>query len=147
MSKITVTNSHKRYKINERLIKKITEEILRELKEPANKELEIVFMDDRSIKTLNKKYKHKNRPTDVLSFALDDIGEIFISLDTALKNSRTYKTSLAEEATRYVIHGILHLFGYDDEKRSQRARMSRKEDDILGGLCAKEDLSKALTPR
>lgn len=144
---ILVKNLNKRYKINEGTIKKIAVRILKYIKRPINTELEIIFLSDNAIKSINRRYKKRDRPTDVLSFSLDSLGEIFISLDTALSNSRVYKTEFPEEAVRYVIHGILHLFGYDDESPKARSRMSAKEDRILKSLCEKEDLSRVLTPR
>ena len=152
---IKLINRHKKYKINESLLKKIIKEILGLCEGLKNIELEIVFLDDRSIRRLNKRFKKKDEPTDVLSFGMKAeefgcrpfIGEIFISLDRALENSETFGSSFAEEALLYVIHGILHIIGYDDENSAARRRMSKKERDILRYLWKREDLSKVLTRR
>ena len=152
---IKLINRHKKYKINESLLKKIIKEILglceRRLK---NIELEIVFLDDPAIRQLNKRFKKRDRPTDVLSFGIKAgesgrpfLGEIFISLDRALENSKIYKTDFGQELVLYVIHGILHLFGYDDESAAARRRMSKKERSVLRFLWKREDLSKVLTRR
>lgn len=143
----SVFNFNKKYRINEKFIKKIVINILKILKKSSNTKLEIVFLSDRAIKTLNKRYKGSDRATDVLSFDLGSCGQILISSDMALRNSRVFNTSFEKELVLYAIHGILHLSGYDDEKPKSRSRMLKKQDSILGILCAKVSLSKVLTRR
>jgi metalloprotein, YbeY/UPF0054 family len=145
-SGIAVSNLNKKRKIDERSVANIARAILKILKKKKSK-LEIIFLSDPAIKIVNKKYKQSNRATDVLSFDLGSCGQILISSDMALRNSRAFNTSLEEELVLYVIHGILHLFGYDDESLKERARMFKKQDSILEILCAKIDLSKVLTRR
>lgn len=146
MTSVIIKNLNHRFKINTRFIKKIVAEILKILRKPGNTKLEVVFLSDKAIRPINKKYRCRDRATDVLSFDLGCCGQILISSDTALKNSRTFKTSFEEELTLYVIHGILHLAGYDDEARQEKKRMSEKEDRILKRLCQK-NFSKVLMPR
>ncbi len=143
---ITVSNLNKKHRINERFVGEIAHSILRVLKK-QNTELEIIFLSDAAIKRVNEKYKRSNCATDVLSFDLGSCGQILISSDMALRNSRVFNTPLEKELVLYVIHGILHLFGYDDEKPKARSRMFRKQDSILEILCAKVSLSKVLTRR
>lgn len=142
---VQIENRHKRYKLNGKLLKKIIKEILGSIKRP-NAELEFIFLDDRAIKDLNKKYKGRNLPTDVLSFEMGPLGLVAISLDRARANAKIFNTALTYEAVLYVIHGILHLFGYDDEDPGPRRRMAYKEMRILECLSTKIDLSKVLTP-
>ncbi len=141
---IVVKNLNKKFRINEKFIKKTAKDILGIIHK--RKGLEIVFLGDKQIKPLNKKYKKRNSPTDVLSFELGELGEIIISSDTALKNSEIFHTSFEEEIVLYVIHGILHLFGYDDGTAREKNRMSKKEDIILEDLC-QENFSKVLMRR
>ena len=143
---IAVSNLNKKHRINERFVGEIARGILRALKK-HNTELEIIFLSDAAIKPVNEKYKHSNRATDVLSFDLGSCGQILISSDMALRNSRVFNTPLEKELVLYVVHGILHLFGYDDEKPKDRSRMFRKQDSIMEMLCAKVSLSKVLTRR
>ena len=143
---IEVFNLNKKHRINERFVVEIARRVLKVLKK-QNTELEIIFLSDAVIKPVNEKYKHNNRATDVLSFDLGSCGQILISSDMALRNSRVFNTPLEKELVLYVIHGILHLFGYDDEKPKERLRMFRKQDSIMEILCAKINLSKVLTPR
>lgn len=139
---IVVKNLNKKFRINERFIKKTAKDILDILHK--QKCLEIIFLGDTEIKPINKKYKRRDAPTDVLSFELGDLGEIIISSDTALKNSAIFHTSFEEEIVLYVIHGILHLFGYDDGTVREKKRMSKKEDDVMRAVCQK-NFSKVLT--
>jgi probable rRNA maturation factor len=141
---IAVSNLNKKHGINERLVTDIARSILKILKK-QNADLEIIFLSDKAIKPVNKKYKGRNRATDVLSFELGSCGQILISSDMALKNSRAFDTHFERELILYVIHGILHLFGYDDENPKAKSRMFKKQGSILEMLCAKTDLSKVLT--
>ncbi len=144
---VRVKNLNKRHRINERFIQKIAENILDIFKKRRSIELDIVFLNDNSIRYFNKRYKHKDRATDVLSFDLGPCGQILISSDTALRNSAIFDTSFEEEIILYVIHGILHLFGYNDETTAQKNRMSEKENRILKKLCVKLNFSKVSTRR
>ncbi|MDP3730257.1 MAG: rRNA maturation RNase YbeY [Candidatus Omnitrophota bacterium] len=143
---ITVSSLNKKHRINEKFVGDIARSILKILKK-EDTELEIVFLSDTAIRPVNKKYKHSGRATDVLSFDLGSCGQILISSDMALRNSRIFNTPLEKELVLYVIHGILHLSGYDDEKPGPRSRMFRKQGSIMGILCAKARLSKVLTRR
>ena len=143
---IAVSNLNKKYGINERFAGKIARDILKII----NKEdavLEIIFLSNDAIRPINKRYKGRDRATDVLSFDLDSCGQLLISSDMAMRNSRIYNTPFEKELALYVIHGILHLFGYDDDTPKARTRMSKKQDSILEILCAKASLSKVLTRR
>ena len=152
---IQVINTNRQYRINESLVKNIIADILTFIKKPGTADIELVFMDNKAIRAFNKRYKGADRPTDVLSFGIDRaelgeekfLGEIFISIDKALENSKAFKTEFTDELVRYIIHGILHLFGYDDSTEKERARMSKKETKVLNDLCIRRTLSKVLTPR
>ena len=147
MASIIVSNLNKRHKLNERLIKEIAAGILKILKLSPNTKLDIVFLSDRAIEPFNRLYKKQNSATDVLSFDLGLCGQILISSDMALRNSCTFNTSFESELVLYLIHGILHLFGYDDRRPKEKLRMFKKQDSVLERLCAKIELSKVLTRR
>lgn len=152
---VSIVNLHKRYRVNEALAGRIILKTLRRLKKPASTDIEVVFLDDRAMRKMNRLYKRHDRFTDVLSFSLDgrpfgvrkSIGEILISVDRARANSVTFNRPVTEELVRYMVHGILHLFGYNDKRRAERAGMSKAENGILEYLCTKEDLSRVLTRR
>jgi len=102
-------------------------------------ELSIVFVTDARIKSLNEKYLNQNNPTDVLAFnfltskknARQISGEIVISVDTAVKHAQIYHTTPYREMLLYVVHGILHLLGYDDHRDSGIRKMRCKEQALM----------------
>jgi probable rRNA maturation factor len=152
---ISIDNRNGKFRLNEIFLKRLAAEVLKAVKVPGLSELEIVFLSDKAMRPLNKKYMGKDRPTDVLSFNIDTgefgrgrcFGEIFISSDTALRNSGIFDTSFEDELVLYVIHGILHLSGHEDYTARDRAMMSKKQEVLLEKLCRKIDLSRALIIR
>lgn len=91
----------------------------------------ITIADDTMIRALNRVYRHIDKATDVLSFEMGEeglLGDIIISRDTALRNAERFGVGLDEEMKRLVIHGTLHLLGYDHKKKTDRTRMSVKEE-------------------
>lgn len=94
-------------------------------------------MTDPEIHSLNRQYRAKDKTTDVLSFPLADevcpnlLGDVVISVDTATRQARRRGHSLREETQTLLIHGMLHLLGYDHEvSRSEAIRMRKKEREI-----------------
>jgi probable rRNA maturation factor len=98
------------------------------------KEISIAILSPVEIKKLNKIYRQKNKVTDVLSFNLDDdkiLGEIVICLEQAKKQAIEKKVSLQSELRLLVVHGILHLLGYDHERSLTEAERQEKEEQVL----------------
>jgi probable rRNA maturation factor len=98
------------------------------------KEISIAILSPVEIKKLNKIYRQKNKVTDVLSFNLDDdkiLGEIVICLEQAKKQAIEKKVSLQSELRLLVVHGILHLLGYDHERSLAEAERQEKEEQVL----------------
>lgn len=98
--------------------------------------LEFNFITSESMVEVNKKYLQHNYETDIITFDysleknnLD--GEIFISVQNAAENSKKYKVTVDNEMLRLLIHGILHLIGYDDKTISKRRRMKQEEDKLV----------------
>lgn len=143
--RVTVTNVNRAYRINEKFVEKITRKILGILRRPGIAEFEVIFLSDSLMRPINKRYRAGGASTDVLSFDLGSLGEILISSDTAFRNSKLFNTSFEEELVLYIIHGILHLFGYEDGNAKDRHRMSKRERRILNNLCKSGNLSKVLT--
>jgi probable rRNA maturation factor len=91
----------------------------------------ITLTDDKTIRALNAKFRKIDRATDVLSFEMGEdgiLGDIVISEETALRNSKRFGTKYPDELKRLVIHGCLHLLGYDHLLKSGRILMRSKED-------------------
>ncbi|MBO7508967.1 MAG: apolipoprotein N-acyltransferase [Alphaproteobacteria bacterium] len=102
-----------------------------------NAEVSITLVDDSKIRKINKKYRGLNKPTNVLSFELGDdvlLGDIFISLDTVMREARDENISVAEHTAHMVVHGILHLLGYDHIDERDAKKMERREVAILKKL-------------
>ena len=98
------------------------------------KEISIALLSPLEIKKLNKIYRQKNKVTDVLSFNLDDekiLGEIVICLEQAKKQAKEKKISLQAELKLLVVHGTLHLLGYDHEVSEVEAERQEKEEKLL----------------
>lgn len=93
--------------------------------------INILFTDDAGIKRLNSRFKGRKRATDVLAF---DTGDIAVSVDTARKNARRFGNTLPGELKLCMVHGILHLCGYDDTSSPKRKAMRAMEKTILGRL-------------
>ncbi|HIG48939.1 MAG TPA: rRNA maturation RNase YbeY [candidate division Zixibacteria bacterium] len=99
----------------------------------------MIFIDDAYIRRLNREYRHLDRATDVLSFKMDDgttpdqdlLGEIYISMDRARDQAVRYHVSVDEELQRLVVHGCLHLLGYDHHRTAERRVMRQKEAHYL----------------
>lgn len=144
---VKASNAVSRYKIDTALVERLAKRVLGKVAKGRYISLEILFAGDRDIQKLNRRFKKRDRTTDVLSFELGDVGSIAISLDTARRNAKMFGAPIHEEMMRYVIHGILHLFGYDDDTGPNRLKMADKEDKMLESLCATTDLSKVLTRR
>ena len=104
-------------------------------------ELSLSLVDDAEIHQLNRSWRGKDRPTDVLSFSLREgefsgvsrvLGDVVISLETAKRQRRESGATLGEEVSRLLVHGILHLAGYDHEiSAREERRMMRKEREVL----------------
>jgi len=125
----------------------VLEKLLNALGCESGSELGVLITDDREISELNNAYRKKPKPTDVLSFSLREgrgseyrnkaLGDVVISLETALCQAREQRVPVTEELLRLVIHGTLHLVGYDHENVSrEKARLMRKKECELFELLA-----------
>lgn len=111
----------------------------------ASGELGILLVGDRRMRGLNRRYRGKDRTTDVLAFAMREsltphplpftptmLGDVVIAVPTATRQAKQDQRSLDEELTALLVHGILHLCGYDHERNEREARrMHRREQKIL----------------
>lgn len=105
-----------------------------------------MLTDDEHIRSLNRTYRGKDEPTDVLSFSLREVppsstslnlveqnllGEVYISVPTALRQAQAAERSLEEEVVFLAVHGVLHLLGYEDETQSGYEQMLRRGWEIV----------------
>lgn len=100
------------------------------------------FVSDAEMRSLNRKFKHRDCRTDVLAFSQVEgkrfpavgrvlLGDVIISVDAARRQAPVFGNPLEKEFVLYLVHGILHLLGYDDIRLSSRKAMRAKENDVL----------------
>ncbi|WP_089738873.1 rRNA maturation RNase YbeY [Gracilibacillus ureilyticus] len=113
-------------------------------------ELSVTFVDNNEIQRLNKQYRDLDKPTDVLSFALEEeteeeieivgedmpvmLGDIIISLDKAEEQANDYNHTLSRELGFLALHGFLHLLGYDHMEEEEEKKMFGRQEEILNGF-------------
>ena len=139
--KIYVKNEQKR-RLRIRKIKDLVAFVFK--KERAlskTNEISILLTNNSKIKRLNEKYLSKKRPTDVLSFSMREgafgylhneiVGDVVVSVEQANIVSKESKTSFEKEVWLYVVHGVLHLLGYNDNTKKNAAKMEERCQTIL----------------
>ncbi|MBU2542207.1 rRNA maturation RNase YbeY [Patescibacteria group bacterium] len=122
-------------------IKKIISAVLINLKKNQNLGLSVNLVGDKKIKSLNKIYRKKNIITDVLSFSLlakdslisekSELGDIFICIPQIKRQARELKIDFEEEFTRMLVHGVLHLLGFDHQKQKDAVKMFNLQEKIV----------------
>ena len=145
---VFIKNQQEIIPVEAKKIRKAAELILASLR-ISGYELSVLLLDNKGIRAVNKKYLNRNRPTNVISFSLTEgefeninphvLGDVVISVEKALEQAETRGTSLEEELTFLLIHGILHLVGYDHEKKgSERKKMRKKEKEVYRFIAGKD---------
>lgn len=127
---VSFSNQQKRRPIHgRRLCEAVRAALSGERVRKAN--VSIVVVDDRTIHHLNRRFLNHDEPTDVITFSLDECdsidGEIVTSADTAAAAAQRFGWTMADELLLYVIHGALHLAGYDDSSPTTRSKMRSRE--------------------
>ncbi len=107
-------------------------------------EASIVLADDALVRDLNRTYRHQDRPTNVLSFSNNGqrqgitgpclLGDVILARETVLREARDQGKSVAEHMCHLVVHGLLHLLGFDHDEAPQAERMEAVEVAILAGI-------------
>ena len=124
------------------LIEKTIEEVLLSEGESLNRS-QYIFVDNEEIRELNREYRGVDKETDVLSFPLGDslladgprlLGDIIISLEKALEQSKDFGHSIEREIAYLTAHSMLHLLGYDHEEEEEKLIMRGREKEIMRRL-------------
>jgi probable rRNA maturation factor len=124
-------------------LKKIAKRLL-DVLDQRQAELSVALVGDKEMRPLNARYRKKNKTTDVLSFPADGamplkralLGDVIISVEQARRQAKERNNSLKSEMVTLLIHGILHLLGYDHERSRRRAKvMAHMEQKLLSHLC------------
>ncbi|MBI5546505.1 MAG: rRNA maturation RNase YbeY [Deltaproteobacteria bacterium] len=141
---VLVRSDHRQGAAAARALGKLAARFLEALGQ-ATAEVSIVVTTDRRIRRINREWRDKDQPTDVLSFPAaplpsqllsqrgQPLGDVVISLDTARRRAKQEGQPLAEELARYLAHGLLHLLGHDHQEPAETRRMARAEAKLLGG--------------
>jgi probable rRNA maturation factor len=121
---LKIINNQRKIKINSKPFKEFAEKAVQKISETGGKPITIVFVSDRKMRLLNKTFRGKNATTDVLSFPFEteafevdenNLGDIFISLEQAERQAIENNLDFETEIKQLVLHGILHLCGFDHE--------------------------------
>ncbi|MFZ5876906.1 MAG: rRNA maturation RNase YbeY [Nitrospirota bacterium] len=143
MLRISVVNRQHSVKINVARMKRHARRILRATG-LVNAELSLAFVDDADMRLLNATYRKLNEPTDVLAFAMTEgrfsevnpqlLGDVVISAETAAFRARREGRPTSDELNTLLVHGILHLLGYDHERSAADARVMRAKERAMRRL-------------
>ena len=155
--KVIITNKQKTVKIPtgiRMLVRRCCNAVLQLEKFQGPAEISVTFVDDERIHELNREYRNVDRSTDVLSFPLGEngvydknpengaclLGDIVISVETAVRQAETYGHSLQREIGFLTVHSMLHLLGYDHVNGGiEEVRMREKEEHVLTELGLKRN--------
>jgi probable rRNA maturation factor len=149
---IAVVSRQRAMRVDRRRLIRLAQSVLRQ-EQVASAEISVAILDDREIHAVNRQFLNHDYPTDVISFVLDCRvdkvasgkspkndrrgtakvidGEIVISAQTAVRNSASYGSDPQNELALYLVHGLLHICGYDDQTSIEKRLMRRREAEAL----------------
>lgn len=144
---LSIEQDHPSLQLDDAVLRQVIRHVL-SAEEASLVHLSVVLTGHETVRHLNRSYLDHDYDTDVLSFSLRDEpptdapeteeegveGEVYVDLDTAAERHEEFDTSFEREAYRYVIHGVLHLVGYDDATASGQEAMRQKEDQYLDAV-------------
>jgi probable rRNA maturation factor len=143
MAKIEITDLQDHVQVDKKLILQAVRRVIKDEGRSA-KSLSIVLTDNRHIRDLNRQYLGHDCFTDVISFPLEDVdwptgngginGEIIASAELAYSQAHCSNADPKAELMLYVVHGLLHLMGYDDRNAQAAKRMHEREDELLEAM-------------
>jgi probable rRNA maturation factor len=139
---IVIENRQKKISIDRRTVRRAMERIMRYLN-CSDKVISLLFVDNKEIREINRRYLNRDYPTNVLAFSLAEgefgninpniLGDIVISVDAAYKDAIESGIEFTDELAFLMIHGVLHLLNYDHEnvRHKKTQQMKRKEQEIF----------------
>lgn len=144
MRELALRNAQRAHRVRIDLAREITRHLLEEMLGLANYELAVTLVSPARMAEINQEFLEHEGSTDVISFDYLEgqeegrqarvYGEIFISVADARKQAREFRTTWQEELVRYIVHGVLHLLGYDDLSPAKRKTMKREEGKLVRRL-------------
>ncbi len=141
---VRVFNTHSKYRIKPSGTKFVVRHVLKN-ECITNADVNIVAVDKKGMIKMNATYLNHWYATDVICFPLSESpnlleGEIYINIDQARTQARSYKETIQREYARLVIHGVLHLIGYKDNRKAQKQKMTGLENQYLDDLQRRKKL-------
>lgn len=134
MHTVTVFNAHRAARVQKRTIEAAVLDVL-EGERIRRAAVSVIFVDSRTIRRINRRFLLHDAVTDVIAFSLEDHplleGEIYVNLDRARLQARERRLSVRNEVVRLVVHGVLHLTGYDDRRPRAAARMQVRQESYV----------------
>jgi len=151
---IQIANRQKRHPISLRKLRRRARILLDALKSPEG-EISILLVDDRRIAALNRRFLGREGPTNVMAFPMQEgrfaglspnlLGDVVISVDTAHREARAAGLAVDERLTQLLVHGLLHLHGYDHEHDAAEARrMAAKSRRLIAKVLRAESVAKRI---
>jgi probable rRNA maturation factor len=148
MNRVSIRNAQRSQRVNTRLLRQITLALLAQIPPGAGHQIDLLLLNATAMTDANRQHLGHEGSTDVITFpysapgARPIHGELLISIDDAIINAASFQTTWPEELARYVIHGVLHLSGFDDTNPRNRIVMKRKENLLLRQAAASFPLSE-----
>jgi len=141
---VLISDSQKAMELDAASVRALVVFVLEAEGAPEHAEVSIAIVDDAAIAELNARHLDRREPTDVLAFPMDEapaaepagpagvlLGDVVVSAERAVAYCREHGGDLLEEVALYLVHGLLHLFGYDDLAEPERGRMRARERALL----------------
>lgn len=141
MKVLHLWNRQRTRRVNRRRLRQLLSTALRDQFHCQDYELGVHLVGVREMSRMNQTFLNHPGPTDVITFdyrtsSTELCGEIFVCLEVACAQSGRFRVTWESELLRYIVHGVLHLQGYDDKKAGDRRIMKRRENQILRRLAA-----------
>ena len=146
---LTIDNRQHTRRVKIGRLRRLTKTLLLECLLATEFDLSVCLVNASEITSLNERFLHHKGPTDVITFDYSDtgaasgiLGEIFICIDQAVSQARRFHTTWQSELIRYIVHGLLHLCGYDDDRATSRREMKVAEDCLVRQLARRFDFAE-----
>ena len=137
MPKVSIASPQELVKLDRPRLREIVRQVMAE-EDIKDYEISLAFVDNHTIHGINKRFLEHDEPTDVITFPYSSgkvlVGELVIGVEVALEQARVGGHEVDAELALYVIHGLLHLVGYDDKDAHDRKQMRVRERYHLNGL-------------
>ncbi len=135
--KIKVFKNRHRLPVTRQEVVALAEGVARAEAPKRNGEVSVIFLRDEEMLPINRQFLNHDYPTDVIAFNLEESpdepldGEIYVGFEQARRQAREFGVSFRQELRRLVVHGMLHLLGWEDDTPAKKKKMAEREDDFL----------------